>query len=115
MVLLIAAGLIILDRLSRDKTIRIFLIILMLVINGYHIYRFTECYALAHREFQERMQILEAAPSGSVARIKVYTQFRRSKWFYGDDNNSNSKLRVMARYFGLERIDPVLMTYFPVL
>ncbi len=59
-----------------------------------------------HEQFEERMQILETTPKGTVAKIPPYTVIYQDHWFFGEDWQFPGPRQLIAiRVFGLADIE----------
>lgn len=61
-------------------------------------------YAQIHREFEDRMARLHAAPPGTVATISPYTQIGPDDWFFGEDWTPATRQLAAIEIFGLRDI-----------
>jgi len=104
-VLLIIAGVIFTDIVSRPKKLARLFCIGAMVVNLGFMARVYVVYSTVNREFLERMEILGNAKRGSVVRVPLYSYTKRTRVFFGDDFTRESRRRWAAKYFRLERID----------
>lgn len=84
-VLVVAAFAVLLEPLLEDRATRRFVVALCVVVFGYHAVRFVTVYASVKRDNDARIAVLRAAPDDSVAIVKPYRIWRRSRWYWGDD------------------------------
>src|SRR5688500_3474062 len=85
MLLLVLAGLNVLDTLRVDRWARRGLLAVAIAIHAVAALMLAIKLGRAHADFERRMAILRAAPAGSVPTIPAYRQVIESFWFAGED------------------------------
>jgi hypothetical protein len=106
-VLLVAAFAIGADHMFGERVVRRFVVGACIVVFGYHVVRFVETSVAVKAENDDRLAILDAARSGTVAIVPTYDDARRSRWHLGDDFLHYVWLRdyVGGELFDLARVD----------
>jgi hypothetical protein len=84
-VLLVAACAVLVERLLDDRTTRRVVVTACAIVLGYHAVRFVVVYWTAKRDNDARIAMLRDAPRDSVVTVPAYRNWRRSRWFWGDD------------------------------
>jgi len=105
MMVLIIAGVIFTDIVSRPKKLARFFLLVAVIVISIHFSRVFVIYRIVNSEFLERVEILRNAEPGSVARVPFYSHKYRGRFYIGDDFKRKYAKAQAARYFGLERIE----------
>ncbi len=103
--------------LARGRRPRIALVIGALAVQVAVVIASLHMLVPAHREFEERLAVLEAAPPGTIAIIAPYHHHDSNPWFFGEDFRVSSlRDRVATLLFGLRGIElaPALNGQQPV-
>ena len=105
MAVLVIAGVIVTNIVSRPKKLMWLFLVGAIVINIVYLSRVYVVYSTVNRESRERLELLKGAPRGSAVRVPRLSYTKRSRIYIGDDLAKKSRQVLAARYFGLERID----------
>jgi hypothetical protein len=83
--LLVLGCAVLIDHMIAEPRVRRFVVIVASVIFAYHAVRFVWVYAIAKRDNDERIAILQRTTPDTIAVVPAYTYWKRTRWFWGDD------------------------------
>jgi hypothetical protein len=105
MLVLIIAGVMIVEIVGSPKKLAAVLWIGAILVNLWYMGRIYVVYSTVNREFLERTEMLSRAETGSIVRVPLLSYTAGSRIYIGDDFTRESRRKWAARYYGLERID----------